>query len=238
MSRPPSGTIGFLSWALAAACWSVPVGVAAQTVTCELAVGADGTLAGQCIAADQPLRVRLSRADGVSDAIWVGVVETADGPLPIEIATYQYSSGPALIARTQAWHLLSEFVVSEAGLRLAWDAGAEAPPSPLDLEIFESARALLPSEEAWDRQDDRNCENDDGVISVYCALARATASVMGRYQHRQPAMQAVRRVIGEEWPERVVDHRLMDFNNDARTTLADVHHLFDLAAESLRGSIR
>jgi hypothetical protein len=30
----------------------------------------------------------------------------------------------------------------------------------------------------------------------------------------------------------------MNFNNDARTTLADVRHLFDLAAESLRGSIR
>jgi hypothetical protein len=160
------------------------------------------------------------------------------GPLPIEIASYQYSAGPQLIVRTRAWHTISEFTFSRAGLVLSWDEAVEAPPSQADLEIFEAARALLLSEAAWDRDDDRNCENDEGVISVYCALARATASVMGRYQHRQPAMQAVRRVIASEWPERVVDHRLMNFNNDARTSLTDVHRLFDLAAQSLRGSIR
>jgi len=61
---------------------------------------------------------------------------------------------------------------------------------------------------------------------------------MGRYLHRQPAMQAVRIVIASEWPERVVAHRLMSFNNDPRTTLADVQRFFDLAAQSLRSSIR
>jgi hypothetical protein len=156
----------------------------------------------------------------------------------IEIATYQYSAGPQLIVRTGAWHLLNEFAVSGDGLVLAWDEGVEARPSQIDLEILRAARTLLGSEDAWDRADDRNCENDEALISVYCALARATAEAMGRYQHRQPAMQAVRRVIRSEWPERVVDHRLMNFNNDMRTTLSDVERLFDLSEESLRRTVR
>lgn len=53
----------------------------------------------------------------------------------------------------------------------------EAPPSQTDLEILQAARLLIPNEGVWDRADDRNCENDEGVISIYCALAGATKSV-------------------------------------------------------------
>jgi hypothetical protein len=238
MNRLKSHTVLAGACALTTTSWSVPASLFAQFVTCELSEVAAGRLAGQCLADADPTSIELARADSVTDALWTGTMGGDGGPSPIEIATYQYSSGPRLVVRTRAWHIVSEFVFSKAGLRIAWDDGVEAPPSQTDLEIFEAARLLLPNEGAWDRADDRNCENDVGVISVYCALAGATALVMGRYQHRQPAMQAVRRVIASEWPERVVDHRLMNFNNDARTTLADVHHLFDLAAESLRGAIR
>jgi len=238
MNRLTSGTVVATGYALATACWIVPASLSAQLVTCELTEASAGRLTGECLAEARSIAIELVRAESVSDALWSGTMDGTGVAAPIEIATYQYSDGPRLIVRTRSWHIISEFVFSKAGVRITWDEGVEAPPSQTDLAIFEAARLLLPNEEAWDRADDRNCANDEGLISVYCALAGATASVMGRYQHRQPAMQAVRRVIASEWPERVVDHRLMNFNNDARTTLADVHHLFDLAAESLRGSIR
>jgi hypothetical protein len=238
MNRLTLGTVVATGYVLVTACWSVPSSLSAQLVTCELTEASAGRLTGQCLAEARSIPIELVRAESVSDALWTGTMGGTGVSSPIEIATYQYSDGPRLIMRTRSWHVVSEFEFSKAGVRLTWDDGVEAPPSQTDLEIFEAARLLLPNEVAWDRADDRDCENDEGVISVYCALARATASVMGRYQHRQPAMQAVRRVIASEWPERVVDHRLMNFNNDARTTLTDVHHLFDLAAESLRGSIR
>jgi hypothetical protein len=213
-------------------------GLAAQPVACHLSPTEDGLFSGECVTAQTRYRIDLARGNGATDALWQGTVEGSPRFQSIEIATYQYADGPELIVRTGAWHLASEFAVSGNGLRISWDERVEAPPSEVDFQIFEAARAILDGEAVWDRADDRNCENDDGLVSVYCALARATASAMGRYQHRQPAMQAVRRVIAAEWPERIVDHRLMNFNNDARTTLRDVERLFDLAAESLRGSIR
>ena len=220
------------------ASWVVPCQLRAQVVSCGLSARDDGLFAGDCTRGSSSRPIELSRPKGASDALWEGRLGPGTQSLPIEISTYQYSSGPELIIRTGAWHTLLEFAVSDDGLRLAWDEGVEAPPSQTDLDIFLAARNLLGDEELWDREDDRDCENDGSLISLYCALARATTAEMGRYQHRQPAMQAVRRVIAAEWSERVVDHRLMNFNNDPRTTLADVHRLFDLAEESLRRSIR
>ena len=222
------------------ASWLVPCQLAAQSVSCTMS-SRDGVLfAGDCRLGNSSGRIELSRPRVASDVLWAGTLEVGPGlePRPIEISSYQYSSGPDLIIRTGAWHTLLEFSFSDDGLRLAWTEDVEAPPSQTDLDIFLAARDLLRDGEFWDREDDRDCANDGSLISLYCALARATAAEMGRYQHRQPAMQAVRRVIAAEWPERVVDHRLMNFNNDPRTTLSDVHRLFDLAEASLRPSIR
>jgi len=218
--------------------WWSPVRLEAQVVDCRLSATGDGSFAGECATDGSGHRMELRRPDGLTDALWVGTVEGAARPQRIEIATYQYADGPKVIVRSRAWHLASRYAVSGNGLRLSWDEGSEAPPSAADLEIVEAAKAVLSSEAVWDREDDRNCENDKGVVSLYCALARATAEVMGRYQHRQPAMQAVRRVIATEWPERVIDHRLMSFNNDPRTSLGDVERLFDLAADSIRNQIQ
>jgi hypothetical protein len=217
-----------------------PTQSVAQSVRCQLTAGDAGVFVGDCRVGAESARIELSRPSEATDAVWSGSGTTtgATASMEIEIAIYQYSAGPRLIVRTDAWYLLTEHFVSGAGLVLAWDEGVEAPPSQTDLDILSAARAFLVSEDVWDRADDRNCENDESLVSVYCALARATAAAMGRYQHRQPAMQAVRRVIRSEWPERVVDHRLMNFNNDVRTTLSDVERLFDLAEESLRRTVR
>ena len=229
--------LGMTALLVASVC---PDQVLGQSVRCQLTASDSGVFVGDCRVGPESARIELSRPPEATDAVWSGsgTMTGAMASTAIEVATYQYSARPQLIVRTDAWYLLTEFVVSGTGLVLAWDEGVEAPPSQTDLEILGVARALLVSEDVWDRADDRNCANDESLISVYCALARATAAAMGRYQHRQPAMQAVRRVIRSEWPERVVDHRLMNFNNDVRTILSDVERLFDLSEESLRRTVR
>lgn len=235
-----NGTIWLAKVGLIAAAinWTFAGEIDAQSVSCLLAYDASGSFAGDCRFGTTTRQIELDRASGPSDALWVGSVSDGTAERPIQVATYQYSNGPQLVVRTSAWHILKQFSYSGEGLALAWDEEVEAPPSEIDLEILQIARNLLRNAEMWDRDDDRNCENDMSLISVYCALARATREAMGSYQHRQPAMQAVRRVIASEWRDRIVNHRLMNFNNDTRTTLADVRRLFDLAEESLRRSVR
>ena len=219
-------------------CFGVASSIEAQVVTCRLDPLPSGSFAGECTADSWAWGLVMERPVGATDVVWLGTLSDGDLTRPVEISTYQYSTGPRLMLRSFAWHLITDLTLSEHGLTLSWDESAEAPPSAKDLSILRAAAELLTSNDAWDRSDDRNCENDTSLISLYCALANVTRAEMGAYQHRQPAMQAVRRVISSEWPDRVVNHRLMDFNNDPRTTLADVARLFALAEESLRRTVR
>jgi hypothetical protein len=211
---------------------------ASQEVRCILEPRAEASFSGECDTGDRQVLLRLHRPTTEMDALWVGALVFPQGELDVEIAVYQYSDGPSLVIRETVWRELSELSFSEGRLVLGWDASEEAPPSQLDLGILRRAREALQREDLWDRQDDRDCENDGAQVSLYCTLATTTAEVMGRYQHRQPAMQAVRRIIRSEWGDRVVNHRLMDFNNDPRTTLDDVRRLFDLAEAALEKAIR
>jgi len=54
---------------------------------------------------------------------------------------------------------------------------------------------------------------------------------MGRYHHRQPALELVREVIAERWRERITSHQLVDFNNHPATTMADLRIVLQVALE-------
>ena len=210
----------------------------AQQVTCNLRALDTGVMLGRCESENWSQPVVLQRPDGQSDLVWSGGIYFDDNTARLEIATYGYSEGPRLIAKTHAWYLLEDYGYSSSGLSISWDESKQAPPSEIDLEILIAASEMISSVDMWDREDDRNCENDSGTLSVYCALAKSTAHFMGRYQHRQPAMQAVRFVIQEKWPDRITSHRLMDFNNDPSTTLEDLHQLFEMALGRLRPELQ
>ena len=55
---------------------------------------------------------------------------------------------------------------------------------------------------------------------------RVTIEVTGGFHHRRPAMELVRQIIEERTAGRRYHHRLMDYNNDPSTSLADVHAIF------------
>jgi hypothetical protein len=60
-------------------------------------------------------------------------------------------------------------------------------------------------------------------------MQQATIAVTGAADHRRPAMEAVRQIVEERSAGRAYQHRLMDYNNDPTTTLADVQSLFRAA---------
>ncbi len=212
--------------------------LAAQEVECRLDRVAPRVIAGLCsgLADSGMVDIRLTRGDGAGPA-WVGTV--IDSQFNVDVTTYDYASGPLDIVRTPfGWFLLTTLDLTADPARLAWNFDREAPPSAIDLEIIAHARALLANEGTWDRADDRICAPSDETYSVYCALAEGTRAVVGEYQHRQPALQFVRRVVAEKWGERIKDHRLMDFNNDPNTTYHDVIRLFDLVQGRIGQAMR
>jgi hypothetical protein len=109
------------------------------------------------------------------------------------------------------------------------DSQARPPVAKADIDIVKRARQILDSPEKWNRNDNRNCPDAEKTFSLYCALEKATDEVNGNFAHRGAAMQEARFVIDEDLaPNNSYQHRLMNYNNDPKTTFADVGKFFDL----------
>jgi hypothetical protein len=161
------------------------------------------------------------RRDAKPNAVWAGtmtVEESPNAPLELEV----YAGGSGVLRTVFGWFAVSGLTQSGQTLRFELDAAREVPPSALDREILERAAAILTSESAWNRADNRKCPPAAISWSLYCAMERATIEVTGAFHHRRPALELVRQIVDERSAGRPYNHRLMDYNNDPTTRLADV----------------
>ena len=121
----------------------------------------------------------------------------------------------------------------------------DLPVTVQDLQTLERATALLGSESAWNRNDDRQCADDEAIDkrSLFCALQRASADVYGSHDpykvadHRRVALQEVRFAVEEATRGRELNHRLMDFNNLPDTTLADIQRVLAQATARVQARL-
>lgn len=103
----------------------------------------------------------------------------------------------------------------------------------IDQRTLDRAGALLNEESNWNRSDDRQCADDATKLSLYCALRQATKEVIGVSYHRTAALESVRAVVRARSSGKNYPHRLMGYNNDPSTALADIHDVLKAAAERL-----
>ncbi len=133
-------------------------------------------------------------------------------------------------------------VLSLAGAAF-WGLWLERPNPAVtteDLRILERADALLKDELAWNRNDDRECDDDraTGKWSLFCALETACTEVLGEYDHRRAALQEVRVVVEEATRGREFEHRLMDFNNLPETRFDDVKRVLRTSAQRVSARLK
>ncbi len=114
------------------------------------------------------------------------------------------------------------------------DPDARPPVTKDDVRIAQRARQILDSPEKWNRADNRVCPAAAKTFSLYCALEKATDEVSGNFQHRGAAMQEARFVIEDVAPDwKKYDHRLMGYNNDPKTTFADIQTVLRLLEDRI-----
>jgi hypothetical protein len=116
--------------------------------------------------------------------------------------------------------------------------------TPVDLRIAQRAAQILNSPAKWDRADTRVCrvkQCKNGcpaaakTFSLYCALEKATDELSGKFEHRGAAMQEARFVVDEVAAHRAdFQHRLQGYNNDPRTTFADIENVLRLLEVRIR----
>jgi hypothetical protein len=114
------------------------------------------------------------------------------------------------------------------------DPDARPPVTRDDVRIVQLAKQILNSSEKWNRADNRICPAEAKTFSLYCALEEATDEVSGNFKHRRAAMQEARFVIEDVAPDwKKYDHRLMGYNNDPKTTFADIQKVFGLLEDRI-----
>jgi len=104
-----------------------------------------------------------------------------------------------------------------------------------DLRIIQKADSILSDETKWNKDDDRYCFDDihKGKYSLFCALHKASVDITGEYEHRRPVMQQVRFIIDKSGKDRVINHRLMDWNNHPETSFREVKQVLKEATDSI-----
>ena len=115
----------------------------------------------------------------------------------------------------------------------------DRPVTEDDFRIISRTKALLQNDQVWNRNDDRECADDEssGKRSLFCALQRATIEVLGEYDHRRVALQEVRFAIEDATRGHDFEHRLRDYNNLPQTKLSDIWRVLDVATERMRARV-
>lgn len=173
------------------------------------------------------------RRDRKPASVWSGTLATSEYPkTAVELEIYGGARG--VLRTVFKWYPVSDFSQSARGVQFSVDSDAEVPPSPVDLDIIRRASRMLSNVSAWNRSDNRQCPADAKTWSIYCAMQKATVETAGAFHHRRPALEVVRQIVDERTRDRPYEHRLMDYNNDPSTQLADVQSLFSEALERSR----
>jgi hypothetical protein len=174
------------------------------------------------------------RRDAEPLAAWTGQETISGGRSPVELEVY--AGGTGALRTESGWYPVSGFRSTKTEMTFAVDTSRTVPPSELDREIIRRADGLLSSDAVWNRHDDRNCPASGTTWSIYCAMQRATIVTTCGPHHRRPAMEVVREIVEARSAGRAYEHRLMDYNNDSTTTLADVRSLFREALSRAGGA--
>jgi len=130
--------------------------------------------------------------------------------------------------------MLCAFALSAQDSKFSGPSDANPPVTEADLRIVHRAREILNSPARWNRADNRECPPAQKTYSLYCALEKATIEVSNKFEHRGAVMQQARFAIDEVLAKgNHYEHRLKDYNNDPKTTFADVQRFFTIVEERM-----
>lgn len=207
--------------------------------SCGKVFGAASGVEGEVVLKLHPVKAISSgrwKSGDMPAKMWAGdMAAPSSGHTGIELEYSIFNDG---ILRTQfGWFRVhgveenEDYTRDQGSSRLSFrlDTRDEVPPDSMDVAILRKAKALLADANRWDRKDDRRCTPAKPKLSLYCAMREASISESGGFHHRRPALEIVRRLVDARSAGRDYSHRLRDYNNDPRTSLADIQTLFDEA---------
>lgn len=136
--------------------------------------------------------------------------------------------------------ILSFLFISQLSVSQTNEENRNPVIDSIDLKIIQRADSILSDKTIWNKKDDRKCDDDisEGRYSLFCALYKASIDVTGEYVHRRPAMQIVRFTLEKYENGRVVNHRLMDWNNHPDTKFEEVKKVLKESIDEVKRQLK
>lgn len=210
---------------------------------------------GRSLRLSFPDSVRIWMTGGPEDpAPWRGNVSLPATDVAFEIATvggardvdrYVFRTGLASLPVTE-WRPIDRVqpVCASCDRRsrdvlLVLDLVNPPQATADDIAILSGVLERLNGLTRWNRREVQECTASDGMqTGLFCLLYTSVEAQMGRYHHRQPALELVRAVVLERWRDRITSHPLVDLNNHPATTMADLRVLLQVALDRAREQTR
>jgi len=103
------------------------------------------------------------------------------------------------------------------------------------MKVLEKSINYLSFEDTWNKNDDRNCEDDfsNRSYSLYCALHQSQLDITGKYKHRGLVMKSIRKVLRSKVYQRY-PHIIRDYNNLESTSLENIKGVIKEAMRLIR----
>lgn len=203
-----------------------------------LAINFDGIESKRaCVGPARSVQVELARAAAAGK--WLGTMQGVKPEDPTRFEVIADAAGAGSVGRTPfGWFAVTEFMESDAALRIRLDASRQVRPTANDIAIIARTIELLPTAGVWNKNDNRECPAGQTKLSMFCALMQATTEISGGVHYRQPALQAVRETLNTVDASRIKTHRIMDYNNHPDTTLQEIHALLRSARAKVEKDMR
>ena len=134
----------------------------------------------------------------------------------IQYSLIPYQDTVTVFMKTSnGWFPWDKLRIENDRLIFSYDYWYCPPASKTDIEILDLCLVYLEYSKKWHQNDDRVCENDkkDKIWSLFCALKTSSLEIMKEYNHRNTAIQTVRLIIDDLYPNHGYEHTLKDFNN-------------------------
>ena len=159
--------------------------------------------------------------------------------MDFEITKNKTGTKDSLMLKTSnGWYPIERLKWSDNQLKLTFDWGFQDPARAIELKVLQKANELLATEENWNPNDDRLCDDDfsNNQWSLYCLLKKAYLLETGDFNHRAAALNILRGEISRLNPQRKYKHQLMEFNNVQ--SFQNIKDLIALSIQKIRKEIK
>ena len=159
-------------------------------------------------------------------------------PLFLEIKNDTGILGTAFFVNS--WYKVQNVKLSQKEIEFTYNPNSFSPASEINLAILRQLKKYFTDSSKWNKNDKRttgfsDCRPNTEQRTLFCALYYASTDIMGDF-YAGPSFQAI--IDAVKRVRKGAQHPIQAFNNDPKTTFAELHEVLNDAINRMEREIK